>query len=180
MRLAPTIDPAEFAEAERSALRLDGDCLPLGLTVVPVDVPVGPAVRAASLAGAAARYDLVVEQLGAAWVHGVIDELPMPLPLALDVRTSRRTKAVQPPPREARFETADAPRLGGVRVTTPLKTAFDLLRLPDVPTPAAVTAAAALLRLEGLQPAIAAALAHLQPPCPNKQRGIERLAALRP
>jgi hypothetical protein len=178
MRLAPTIDPTEFAEAERSALRLDGDCLQLGLTVVPVDVPVGPAVRAASLAGAVSRYDLVVELLGAAWVHGAVEVLPWPLPLAIDVRTTRRTRSVLPPPREARFGVDDAPRLGGVRVTTPLKTAFDLLRLPHAPSEAATTAAAALLRIEGLRPPIAAALAQLQPPCPHKQRGIDRLAAL--
>jgi hypothetical protein len=89
----------EFAEAERSALRLDGDCLPLGLTVVPVDVPVDAAVRAASLAGAVARHDLVVELLGAAWVHGAVADLPRPLPLALDVRASPRTKTLLPAPR---------------------------------------------------------------------------------
>ncbi|WP_375390268.1 hypothetical protein [uncultured Amnibacterium sp.] len=178
MRLAPTIDPTEFPEAERSALRLDGDCRRLGLTVVPVDVPLGPAVRAASLADAVARHDLVVELLGAAWVHGAVEHLPRPLPLALDVRTSPRTKMLLPAPREARFRSDDAPRLGGVRVTTPLKTAFDLLRLPDVPSPDASAAAAALLRIAGTPPSIAAALAQLQQQCPHKQRGIERLAAL--
>jgi hypothetical protein len=94
------------------------------------------------------------------------------------VLLSPRTKSIVPPPREARFGPGDAPRLGGVRVTTPLKTAFDLLRFAEDPSPALTEAAAALLRIAGLQPSVAAALAHLQPRCPHKQRGIDRLAAL--
>jgi hypothetical protein len=178
VRLAPALDPTDFPEAERSVLRLDGECRPLGLTVVPVDVPDGPAVRAASLAGATARHDLVVELLAAAWVHGVVPDPPAPLTLAVDVRRARRTRAVVPLPREARFGGDDVVRLGGVLVTTPLKTAFDLLRLPDDPTEAATAAAAALVAATGRSPSVAAALAQLQPPCPHKQRGIDRLAAL--
>ena len=180
MRLLPALDVLEFPEAERSVLRLDGDCVPVGLTVVPVDTPVGAAIRAASLAGAVARYDLVVDLSAAAWVHGAIPEPPWPLTLAVDVRRSRRTRAVVPPPREARFRPADVERLGGVQVTTPLKTAFDVLRLPAEPSPTDLLTASALLGVAGLTPSVAAALAHLQQRCPHKQRGIERLAALRP
>ncbi|GAA4743666.1 hypothetical protein GCM10025783_14080 [Amnibacterium soli] len=178
MRLAPALDPGSFPEAERSVLLLDGEAVPLGLTVIPVDVPVGPAVRAASLAAAVARFDLVVDLRTAAWVHGAVPALPRPLTLAVDVSRSRRTKLVVPPPREARFRHDDLLRLGGVLVTTPLKTAFDLLRLDDDADPALDALAAALLREAGLTAAVAAALAHLQPGCPHKQRGIDRLAAL--
>lgn len=174
MRLATVLDPAEFSEAERSALRLDGECVPLGLTVVPVDVPLGPAVRAASLAAAVARHDLVVDRTTAAWVHGAVAVLPRPLTLAVDVSRARRTKLLSPAPREARFRGDDLVRLEGVLVTTPLKTAFDLLRLDD----GAAHVAARLLRIADLTPTIAAALAHLQPACSHKQRGIDRLAAL--
>ena len=178
MRLAPALDTAQFSEAERSALRLDGECVPLGLTVVPVDVPVVPAVRAASLSAAVAKHDLVVDLRTAAWVHGAVQQLPRPLTLAVDVSRARRTKLVAPPPREARFRADDLVRLGGVLVTTPLKTAFDLLRLDQAQDHPAEEIAAALLSDAGLSPAVAAALAHLQPGCPHKQRGIDRLAAL--
>jgi hypothetical protein len=182
VRLAPALDTASFSEAERSVLRLDGEAVPLGLTVVPVDVPVGPAVRAASLTAAVARHDLVVDLRTAAWVHGVLPALPRPLTLAVDVSRSRRTKLVVPPPREARFREDDLVRLGGVLVTTPLKTAFDLLRLDDDGVErrgeSLDALAAALLREARLSPAVAAALAHLQPGCSHKQRGIDRLAAL--
>lgn len=157
-------------------LLLDGECRSVGLTVAPMDVPDGPVVRAASLAGATARHDLVVELRTAAWVHGAVETLRRPLSLALDVRSSRRTKLIAPPPREARFRPEDAERLGGVLVTTPLKTAYDLVRLDEGAEIEGV--AAALLRIAGLSPAIAAALAHLQPGAAHKQRGIDRLAAL--
>ena len=178
MRLSPALDPGSFSEAERSVLLLDGEVVPLGLTVVPVDVPVGPGVRAASLSAAVARPALVVDLRTAAWVHGVLTDLPRPLTLAIDVSRSRRTKLVTPPPREARFRADDLVRLGGVLVTTPLKTAFDLLRLDEDGGAALDALAVGLLRCAGLSPAVAAALAHLQPGCPHKQRGIDRLAAL--
>lgn len=179
MRLTATLDTDTFSEAERSVLRLDGDCVALGLTVVPVDVPVSAEVRAASLMPAVVRHDLVVDLLTAAWVHGAIDELPRPLTLAVDVLDGPRMKAWARRPREAHFRRDDLVRLGGVRVTTPLKTAFDLLRLEAVPTPDTEAVAAALLFSARLSPTIAAAMAQLQIRCPNKQRGIDRLATLR-
>ena len=176
MRLAAALDPDLFPVTERSALLLDGDCRPLGLTVVPVDVPDAPAVRAASLSGATARHDLVVELRTAAWVHGAVAVLPDPLTLAVDVKRSRRTKLHSPAPREAHFREQDTDRLGGVLVTSPLKTAYDLLRLDEGAQVEEI--AALLLRIAGLAPAIAAALAQLQLGAPHKQRGIDRLAAL--
>ncbi|GAA2753090.1 hypothetical protein [Amnibacterium kyonggiense] len=176
MPASPVLDLDLLSPAERSVLRLDGDSVPLGLTDVPLGVPVGPAVRAASLAPATARYDLVVELRGAAWVHGVVPALPDPLTLAVDLlRTGRRSMPIRPP-REVRFRPDDTVRLGGVLVTTPLRTAFDLVRLE--PEGAGDEVATALLRLAELTPPIAAALAQLHIRCPNKERAIERLAAL--
>ncbi len=55
MRLPPVLPPPLFPEAELSALMLDGDAFRLGDAVVPTDVPVGAAVRAASIAPAAVQ-----------------------------------------------------------------------------------------------------------------------------
>jgi hypothetical protein len=170
------LDLETFSPTERSVLRLDGESVPLGLTDVPVGVPVGPAVRAASLAPATMRYDLVVELGAAAWVHGGVATLPNPLTLAVDVARVGRRKLPTPPPREVRFRAGDLDRLGGVLVTSALRTAFDLVRLE--PGADSDGAAVALLRLAGLAPPIAAALAQLFIRCPNKERAIERLAAL--
>jgi hypothetical protein len=174
VRPSPVLDPMQFSVAERSALRLDGECVPLGLSDVPVGMPIGPAERAASLAAATCRYDLVVELRSAAWVHGAAVGVPSPLTLAMDVERTGRRSLHSPAPREVRFRRADLERIGGVLVTTPLRTAFDLLRL--VPDEEGV--AATLVRMEGLAPPIAAALAQLFLRCPGKERGIERLAAL--
>ena len=174
MRSSPVLDPMQFSVAERSALRLDGECVPLGLSDVPVGVPVGPADRAASLAAATGRHDLVVELRSAAWVHGALRRMPSPLSLAVDVGRTGRRKLRSPAPREVRFRPADLDRIGGVLVTTPLRTAFDLLRL----APGSEDVAATLIRHEGLTPPIAAALAQLFLRCPGKERAIERLAAL--
>jgi hypothetical protein len=141
-----------------------------------VDVPDGPEARAASLAGATTRHDLVVELRSAAWVHGAVRDLSDPLSLAVDVRRSKRTKLRFPAPREAHFRADDTQRLGGVLVTSPLKTAYDLLRLDERQEVEAV--AARLLQVASLSPVIAAALAQLQLGAPHKQRGIDRLAAL--
>lgn len=157
-------------------LRLDGDAVPLGLTDVPVGTPVGPVVRAASLAPATGRHDLVVELASAAWVHGAVAALPQPLHLAVAVGQGRRVALRSPGAREVRFRPSDLVRLGGVLVTTPLRTAFDLVRLE--PGPASDEVAAALLRIAGLTPGIAAGLAQLFVRCPHKQRAIDRLAAL--
>ena len=101
------LEPDLFSPAERSALRLDGECMPLGVSDVPVDVPIDRTVRAASLAPAVRRHDLVVELRTAAWVHGAHPVLELPLALALDVATTARTKLLSPPPRQVRFRPDD-------------------------------------------------------------------------
>jgi hypothetical protein len=179
VRLAPALDTEQFGEAERGAVAVEAQHAPLGLTVVPADVPVDAVVRAASLTAAVARHDLVVDLGSAAWVHGAVADLPRPLTLAVDRSHARRTRTVFPPPREALLRRDDVERLGGVLVTTPLKTAFDLLRLDDAGDPRTAEVAGALLAVARLSPGVAAALAQLQPGCPHKQRGIDRLAALR-
>lgn len=176
MRSSPVLDLEHLSPTERSVLRLDGEIVPLGLTDVPVGVPLVPAVRAASLVPATEAHDLVLELRTAAWVHGAVEALPQPLALAVDVARVGRVKLGTPAPREVRFRAADLVRLGGVLVTTPLRTAFDLVRLEPGADSDAI--ASALLRGDGLTPPIAAALAHLHLPCANKERAIRRLAAL--
>jgi hypothetical protein len=109
-------------------------------------------------------------------VHGAVQEPPKPLTLAVDLLRTGRRKLTVPAPREVRFSRTDVVRLGGVLVTAPLRTAFDLVRLE--PGPETDGIAAALLRGAGTAPPIAAALAQLFHRCPNKERAIARLASL--
>lgn len=178
MRLGPAVDLSVFTEAELSALRLDGDGFALGRSVVPTDVPVDAAIRAAALSPAVARYGLVVDGLAAAWVHGAVPALPEPLALAVDVRDGVRTRTIRPAPREARFEPGDVLVLGGVRVAAPFRAAFDLARLDDRFTGDVVEVVRALLAVAGLDAPAAAATAIAMRPCPHKNRAVDRLLGL--
>ena len=178
MRLTDTVDSSDFPEAELCALRLDGDAHALGLALVPVDVPVGAAVRAASLRPAVARHRLVVDSWAAAWVHGAWHRLPDPLTLAVDLRDGRRTRSVRPAPREAWFEPEEIVVLGGVRVASPFKTAFDLARLSERFEGDVVAVVRSLLDLAGLDAPAAATAAVAAAPSPHKNRAFTRLLAL--
>jgi hypothetical protein len=178
VRIPVVLPESFFSPAELSALRLDGDCFALGDGTVPLDSPVDAALRAASLRSACAGHDLVVAGWSAAWVHGVLPELRRPLTLCIDVAGAPRTRALATAPREVRFEPGDLVRLGGVRVTTPLRTAVELARHEaafEAPVAAVVQA---LLALAGLSPTHAAALAARAPQAPHKVRAVERLRSL--
>ena len=174
------IDADGFSTAERCALRLDGDCFDLGLTVASVGGWIDAAARAASLRSAVARHGLVVGTWTAAWVHGAWPALPNPLRLGVDRRDGRRTRALAVPPREAVFAEGDVLTLDGVRVTSPLKTAFDLLRLHDRDDPRTERVARDLLALSGLAAEQAAAIAAAGPRSNGKRDVVARIRALCP
>ena len=178
--MAAGVEVDGFSAAERSALRLDGDCFDLGLTVVSVGALVGAPVRAASLAPATARLGLVADTWTAAWVHGAWPVLPNPLTLAVDLRDGRRTRVVAPPPREAVYAPGEVVVLDGVRVTSALKTAFDLLRLHDRDDPRVERIARDLLALCELDRDAAIAAIEAAPRCNGKRDAIARVRALHP
>lgn len=176
MRLPPVVDPAEFAPAELSALRLDGDCFSLGDCLVAVDQPVDKATRAATIA-ATVRPGRVAERRTAAWVHGATWLLQRPLQCSIDRSQGRRTVPAGRDVREVWFAPQDVQLLGGVTVTTPLRTAIDLARLePDRPDLDAVIRT--LLSMAGATGMEAATLLHDRGPMPHKRRGVDRLARL--
>lgn len=179
MRSADVLDQEELSEAERAAVRLDGDAFALGLAVVPIGAWVDAALRAASLKSAVAHHGLVVASCTAAWVHGATPTLPNPLTLAVDLRDGRRTRAVHPAPREVRFVDGDVQVLGGVRTTTPFRTAFDLACYSPAFEGDVVRTVRELLALAGLDPAAAATAGLSRPPGSARSRGFARLLSLR-
>ncbi len=97
-------------------------------------VPETPGVRAAALGHVVAPDALVVDR-SAAWVHGVDPreepgkgpgEEPAPVQVLVPGRTRRRT-----PGGLRHLAPHDCQRLGGIRLTTPLRTALDLGRSLD-------------------------------------------------
>lgn len=176
VRLPPVLTPALFPEAELSVLRLDGEAFPLGDALVPVDTPVDAAVRAASIAVAAEHYGLVAERRTAAWVHGALPVPPEPHQLCNDIVRNGRTRMLVAL-REVVFQDGDVVALGGLAVTTPLRTACDLARL-EADGEALRSALMALLTLARRTPDEAAAHLAAAPPVPYKRRGCARLAEL--
>ncbi|MFD1723035.1 hypothetical protein [Amnibacterium endophyticum] len=175
MRTAALVEPGLFSCAEASAMRLDGDSFDLGLSPVAVDAVVGPEVRAGSLLPAALHPAVVVDTWTAAWVHGASPALPNPLTLAVDLARGRALRSMRPAPREARFGPGEVVRLGGVRVTSPLKTAFDLLLRDGA---AAEATARDLLRLTGLDADETASRIAAMPKHNGKHRVAARARAL--
>lgn len=110
--------------AERSAMRLDGDLVDLAHSARHVDRVDSPAERLRSL-----RLPLtsahIVSGLAAAWVHGAA-----PLPDVVDVATLRHRRAEVPAGCRAlirRVALDTCLDVDGVRVTSRLRTAVDLL-----------------------------------------------------
>lgn len=127
-RLPPVLSSTDLPLAELLAARLDGELFRVDDCFCPVDEVEQPAHRASALrAGLSDR--LIAEQRSAAWVWGAL-ELP-PQPHQLCAAMGAR---VRPPgagwvmSREVVIEPWEIVVLGGMQVTTPLRTAVDLAR----------------------------------------------------
>lgn len=111
------VSRADLGDVAWQVLLRDGDLVPLrGDMALPRGVAETPALRAAALAPEVARRD-VVARVAAAWVH--LGGPPPPRAVVVD---------------GAALGPRDVVRLGGVLVTSPARTAVDLLRrdAPDV------------------------------------------------
>ena len=113
------------------AARLDGDVVELGDAYIPADAVETRALRAGSLTGLLGDT-LAATHLTAAWVHGVLSEPPSPhtvqraVPRRLHHVPSRHLVY-----RDLAVDPADLVSIGGIRVTTPLRTLEDLCRVGD-------------------------------------------------
>ncbi len=122
---------APLSSAELSAARLDGHLVELGEGYIPADAVETGALRAASLAGLLGET-LAATHLSAAWVHGAVAEpparhtvqraVPRRIHQVIDRRLIYRDPQISPD---------DLMHVGGVRVTTPVRTLADLARTDD-------------------------------------------------
>ena len=126
------LSPADLPLAELSAARLDGELFACGRGWAPPDVPGTREDRAlAAAVGLPRRW---VAELGtAAWVWGagLVAEDPVRFCVPSDARGPRARPGVVL--RERALGPGDWRDLGGVRVTTPVRTLLDLLRSPAEP-----------------------------------------------
>lgn len=144
--------------AELSAARLDGDVVELGDAYIPADAVETRGLRAGSLTGLLGDT-LAATHLSAAWVHGA---LPGP-PARHTVQRGVPRRLHYSPVRNLHYrdlavDPADLQFVGGVLVTTRLRTLIDLARVDDeqharaarlLADDDAALVAAALARLDG-------------------------------
>lgn len=175
--LGCVVDASELPLAELQAARLDGQLIACAGRYVTIDAPDAAEVRAALVHGG--RSDRVIVELrSAAWVHGVLPRPPSVPQLCVSVsaRTHRGPTAGL---REVRFEQGDLVSLGGVLVTSPLRTALDLVRTADDREHSADRGALReLLRAAGVAPRRASELLDARRKLPGKARALRRLDAL--
>lgn len=176
-RLPPVLSCSDLPEAELHAAKLDGEVFAVGECFSPVDEVIGPAHRARSLA-AVLPARMIAEQHTAAWVFGATD-VPPPRPelcTDIDARARPASLAVLAV-REVVIESSEFCWMGGMRVTTPLRTALDLARFSARFGPGERKAIAMLARLGrfGLADCIEAIESRRN--LPLKHRALPRLQA---
>lgn len=131
-RLLPSVlSRRDLPLAELHAARLDGELFAIDDCFGPVDVAEQAELRAASLS-AVLPPRLIAEQRSAAWVLGSLLAPPARHQLCVDTRARYRCAAAPRfAVREVVLEDGETVVIGGLRVTTPLRTALDLARFCD-------------------------------------------------
>lgn len=121
----------DFPLAELTAMRLDGDVVAVGPSFAPFDDVPDPAQRAVAIRDLTGGR-LIAERRTAAWIWGAIGSPPSPWELCA---ADGGRIALPPEPgvvvREVVMLPGDVRTLAGVRVTSPTRTAADLVRFVE-------------------------------------------------
>jgi hypothetical protein len=164
--LGSLLTDRDLPAAELCSARLDGELVPVGEGWSPVDLPVGEAVRAQA-AALLVPPRVIAERMTAAWIFGVVPE-PTRHHFCVDARSRAH---LSPSPRIQLREVSCTPEdttvLGGLRVTTPLRTVIDLARHGAVEEQALLRVIAALLAYGRLDPQAAIQRLSLTPKAPH-------------
>lgn len=130
--LPNVLSVVDLPSPELQAARLDGEVTPARSGFAVVDEPEGPGRRlGAVLAGRSRR--IIAELDTAVWVWGLRSEPPHPLEVCVDL--AARARLLFDPAvtlREVMIDPDEVATFDGRRVTTPLRTLLDLVRLRDV------------------------------------------------
>lgn len=130
--LCPVVHTTQWLSiAELSSARLDGELVAIGAAFQFIDQPDSSLARAASLAPALHDSRAIISERSAAWVWGWAPERStVSTCVSIAARlpsTARRLQGT----REVVINADEVAVMGGVRVTTPLRTLVDLARLDD-------------------------------------------------
>ncbi|GGK85540.1 hypothetical protein GCM10007382_01880 [Salinibacterium xinjiangense] len=181
-RLPPVLSGADLPAAELWAAKLDGELFLVGDCFAPVDEIVQATHRARavhSVGAPATGVDsrLIAEQRSAAWIWGALDVAPIHQQLCV-VSNSRagrdlpRTVSV----REVVIRGSEIAMVGGLRVTTPLRTIIDLARFSEAFEFADVRTVSRLMRQSGISLEQCEADINGRRNLPGKRRALQRLS----
>lgn len=165
----------EFPRAELDALRLDGEAFPLDDCAVAIDEVPGVWLRAAVLCSEIPPR-LIAEQHSAAWVWGAA-----PRPPARHELCASSTARTRPAPgarlavREVVLDDEDVTSIGGLQLTTPLRTAIDLARCVLRWSDAESRVVAALMHSDHFDVDDCLAVMNRRKNLPNKREALLRL-----
>lgn len=174
-RLSPLLDPTDLPEAELRAAVLDGELFAFLGGYCPIDEVAGVRQRAMSIARALPP-GVTAERRTAAWVLGLGSEPPSPLEACIDIAVRTRTAPASGLTiREVIIGEDEWVTIGGLRLTTPLRTAIDLARVDEAFGPAEreLVRGLALFGDFGYDDCVAAINARRN--LPNKHLAMERL-----
>ncbi len=179
-RLPVILDRTEFPASELGALVLDGEAFRVDECVAAVDELPTPVLRARALASTLPRR-LIAEQHTAAWIWGAQPQPPAHHEVCSDIAArTRPAPAARLLVREVVMLPEDVALLGGLRVTTPMRTAIDLARFVTEWTDGEAGILAELLRLGGFGVLDCARTMNRRKNLPAKKIALERLAAVAP
>lgn len=177
-RLPAVLSPLDLPAAELSAARLDGELFAIADCFGPIDLPEQAGSRAQSVAGRLSER-VIVERLSAAWILGAADDPPGVHQFCSAVGARAKPATLRRlAVREVVIDDDELVMLGGVRVTSPLRTACDLVRVSPQFDPALQLVVLRLLDVAGASVDDCAGLLDRRRNLPGKRRTLQRLAAL--
>jgi len=180
--LAPVLGTGDLPFAELQAARLDGELYAVDEFFSPVDSPLTTDARGLALYRALSRFRglekrLVAEQWSAAWVWGAVFAPPYPHQFCAPVAIRARENAPQlGHVREVKLVRQEVLTVNGLRLTTPLRTALDLVRSPGEFEPDELAVVGRLLDGAGLAVADCVDALDDRRNIPQKKQALERLA----
>lgn len=177
-RLPRVLSELDLPLAELTAARLDGELYRVDAHFSPIDEIEQPRHRLEALS-AGVHERLIAEQLSAAWVWGALAEPPRhhQFCAAIDSRVSRSSVPWRTV-REVVLSPTDVEYINGMGVTTPLRTAVDMLRFAaDFGAPEH-RIVRQLMRVGGFSIEQCAAAMESRRNLPNKRRAAARLSGV--
>lgn len=164
--------------AELNAMRLDGELFAVADAFATLDTPDTAELRAAAFQLGVPR-SAVADRRTASWIHGARAVAPSRVQICVQgVHRGSAAASLRHDIRQAALHHGDTVSLGGARVTTPLRTAIDLLRTETHLTSTVALEVQALLDSAGCGFTTCREKIARHPNSPGTRRALVRLTAL--